>query len=226
MEKSTLLSACLTAWLGLTHCNAGMAQQRPPCDTRLESTIQKDVEQLRTHMMEACVTTLTKQMNQGGFLSPPSLYHTGFAYPLPEGVPKQSNIPIYLDARSVWETDDANRPIKHDRSFYMSHPGTLAQSITTTYERNQAVYQQRITGLYTEVKVLDDAIHIRNPKTTISLYGTGIADKARVAEEVIRTGSARTKRKVIKYPTSGKKDHGFILQVDDLFIAVEDQALE
>lgn len=226
MEKRTLLSTCLAAWLGLTHCNGGMAQQRPLSNPRLENTIQKETEQLRAHMMEACVTTLTKQMNQGGFLSPPSLYHTGFASPRPEGVPEQSHIPVYLDARSAWAIDDTNRPLKHDKSFYVSHPGTLAQSIIMTYERNQAAYQQKITGLNTEVKVLDNVIHIHNPQTAISLYGTGIADKARVAEEVIRTGFARTKRKVIKYPTEGKKDHGFILQVDDLFIAVDDKALD
>ncbi len=225
MKKRTLLSTCLAAWLGLTHCHVGIAQQKPFSHHQLESMIQKKTEQLRTQMVEACVTTVTKQMNQGGFLSLPSLYHTGFASPRPEGLSEQFHIPIYLDVQSAWAIDDMNRPLKYDKSVYFA-PGTLARSIITTYERNQATYQQKITGLNTEVKVLDDIIHIRNPLTTISIYGTGIADKARIAEEVIRTGSAKTKRKIIKYPTPGKKDLGFILQVDDLFIAVEDQALD
>lgn len=163
----------------------------------------KPEQQLETVMMESCVQSMSHQLKRGGFIGTPPLYHT------------EEEVPVFVDRKNLWSIDEQGLPVKQP---YV--PGALAESIITTYEANQAAHQKAMTGLDTTVDIRGDIIHIKNHQTAITVYGSRIEERARLAEDVIRT--QHVPKDVIKTPTAD----GYLLDVDGLRLFVASKELE
>lgn len=224
MTNRAILAGTLASILaGTSYLSAPLIARDPPIRTSPSPSASslEDIAKLKEKMRSVCLESLKYQMNNGGFFGRPpfqnicvkegnTLYGS-----LLNNIPRSACIPSYIEGEEAWSIDQSGQSDIVSRKT-MLQSGFLSNTICRAYELGQRKAQEAALRLQSDVKIDSDIIIIKNPKASVLIYNARVRQKARVAEEFVRTGRINHDILVIQYHSRD----GYILQVEDLLLGV------